>query len=78
MSAVVEPPRGARFPDRVWDVPILRGLDDRSRRELEAAGRVRKLDRGAVVHRAGDPADVLYVVVEGSCAMGTSDYAIKA
>lgn len=65
MSAVASIER--RFPDAVWDVPVLRGLDDRARRELEAAGRVREVARGASVHRGGEPADALYVVVSGAC-----------
>lgn len=64
-SAAVRTER--RFPDVVWDVPVLRGLDARSRRELEAAGRIRHLERGESIHRAGEPADSICVVVSGAC-----------
>jgi Fe-S-cluster-containing dehydrogenase component/CRP-like cAMP-binding protein len=68
MSAAISS-RAARFPERVWDVPVLRSLDARSRSELEAAGRLRDVRANDVVFRAGDPADVIYVVVEGACTI---------
>jgi Fe-S-cluster-containing dehydrogenase component/CRP-like cAMP-binding protein len=54
-----------RFPEAVWDVPILRGLDARARAEIEAAGRVRRVRAGDVVRRAGEPADAIHVVTKG-------------
>lgn len=57
----------APWPDVVWNASLLRPLDARSRGEIAAAGRLRTLRAGEVVHRAGDPADVLYVVVRGAC-----------
>lgn len=65
MSAAVSR-RTQRFPEKVWDVPVLRSLDARSRGEIEAAGRMRDVREGEVVFQAGDPADVLCVVVEGA------------
>ena len=59
----------ARWPDVVWDAAVLRGLDARARAEIEAAGRVRPMRRGDVLYRAGDPADALYVVIEGACSL---------
>jgi Fe-S-cluster-containing dehydrogenase component/CRP-like cAMP-binding protein len=58
-----------RWPDGVWDAAVLRGLDARARSEIEAAGRLRSLRPGDVVYRAGEPADTLYVVVEGACGL---------
>jgi Fe-S-cluster-containing dehydrogenase component len=58
-----------RWPELVWDAAVLRGLDARARTEIEAAGRLRALRAGEIVYRAGEPADALYVVVEGSCAL---------
>ncbi|HVJ94997.1 MAG TPA: cyclic nucleotide-binding domain-containing protein, partial [Labilithrix sp.] len=57
------------FPEIVWDVPLLRGLDARARGELAAAGRVRHLRAGDVLFKPGDPADALYVVASGACAL---------
>jgi Fe-S-cluster-containing dehydrogenase component/CRP-like cAMP-binding protein len=59
----------ARWPDVVWDAVVLRGLDARARSEIEAAGRLRTLKSDEVVYRAGEPADALYVVVEGACVL---------
>ena len=53
------------WPAAVWRSPWLRGLDVASRAALEAAGHVRRLDRGATVFAAGDPADAFFVVSEG-------------
>lgn len=53
------------WPELVWSVPILRGLDERARAELQAAGAVRDLREGAKVYAAGAPADAFFVVVEG-------------
>ncbi len=59
----------SRWPDAVWDAPILRGLDARARSELQAAGRLIELRAGERVFRAGDPADALYVVASGVCTL---------
>jgi Fe-S-cluster-containing dehydrogenase component/CRP-like cAMP-binding protein len=58
-----------RWPEVVWDAAVLRGIDARSRAEIEAAGRLRKMKRDEVVYRPGEPADALYVVVEGACVL---------
>jgi Fe-S-cluster-containing dehydrogenase component len=55
-----------RWPEVVWEAPVLRGIDARARSEIEAAGHLRSLREGDVVYRAGEPADALYVVVDGS------------
>jgi Fe-S-cluster-containing dehydrogenase component len=44
---------------------MLRGLDERARLEIQAAGALRKLDAGAAVYGPGAPADAFYVVVDG-------------
>lgn len=59
----------ARFPDLVWETAVLRGLDARARGEIEAAGRLLTLRAGEHVYRGGDPADALFVVVEGEVAL---------
>ena len=66
MTAAVLPPR---WPEVVWDAAVLRGLDARARAEIEASGRLRKMVPGEIVYRPGQPADALYVVVEGACAL---------
>ena len=59
----------SRWPDVVWDAAVLRGIDARARAEIEASGRLRKMVPGEIVYRPGQPADALYVVVEGACAL---------
>lgn len=59
----------APWPDVVWDVSMLRGLDARGRSEIEAAGTVRELRAGEVLFRQGDPADALFVVASGVCTI---------
>ena len=66
MTAAVLP---KRWPDVVWDAAVLRGIDARARAEIEAAGRLHSVARGAVVYRAGEPADALFVVVDGACSL---------
>ena len=55
----------ASWPESVWDAPLLRPLDARARSEIAAAGRLRSTAKGDVVHRIGEPADMLSVVVRG-------------
>ncbi|MBX3230967.1 MAG: cyclic nucleotide-binding domain-containing protein [Labilithrix sp.] len=57
------------WPTVVWDASLLRGLDARARAEIEAAGRVRRLAKDELLFRHGDPADALFVVASGSCAL---------
>ena len=57
------------WPAVVWDASLLRGLDDRARAEIEAAGRVRELKKNDVLFRSGEPADALFVVASGACAL---------
>lgn len=57
------------WPDVVWDASLLRGLDARARAEIEAAGRVRNLKKNDVLFKHGDPADALFVVAAGACAL---------
>lgn len=59
----------ARWPEVVWDAAVLRGIDARARAEIEAAGRLRPIKCGDAVYRAGEPADALYVVIEGACTL---------
>ena len=54
-----------RWPDAVWRSPWLRGIDDVARAAIEAAGRVRTLEKGARVFAVGEPADAFFVVGEG-------------
>ena len=57
------------WPEVVWDASLLRGLDARARAEIEAAGRVRTLKKNEVLFTHGDPADALFVVASGACAL---------
>ncbi len=53
------------WPDLIWDAAALRGVDERGRAEIEAAGRVDDLKRGAKVFSIGEPADDFFVVEHG-------------
>jgi len=57
------------WPDEIWRAPVLRGLDARARSEIEAAGELRDLSRGARVFDAGEPADAFFVVETGRVAI---------
>ncbi len=68
--------RGARSPKQVERWPaivegaaVLRGLDDRARREIAEAGALLHLEAGEAVYRAGDSGDSFYVVAEGHVAL---------
>lgn len=62
-----------RFPELVWSAAMLRGLDARAQREIEAAGAVRVVKTNDVVFRAGEPADAFFVVVEGAVELRVGD-----
>jgi Fe-S-cluster-containing dehydrogenase component/CRP-like cAMP-binding protein len=53
------------WPRPVWESPWLRELDPAAQAQIEAAGRVRSLDKGARVYAPGDPADAFFVVGAG-------------
>ncbi len=54
------------WPAAVFDAPVLRGLDARSRDELEAAGALVDVAAGERVYASGDVGDAFYVVVSGA------------
>lgn len=58
-----------RWPARALDAAVLRGLDDRARREIAEAGALLRREAGEVVYRAGDTGDTFYVVAEGRVAL---------
>jgi len=53
------------WPGVVWGAAILRGLDERGRREIEAAGKLHEKVLGERLYADGDAADAVYVVVQG-------------
>lgn len=60
----------------VWAAPVMRGLDPAARRTLAAAGRLRAFAPGHVVFGEHDPADAIYVVLDGQvdlCAQRRGD-----
>ena len=59
----------SHWPDVVWSSPVLRGLDERARAEIEAAGALRELGAGDAVYRAGEAADAFFVLAEGACEL---------
>ncbi|WP_437878968.1 cyclic nucleotide-binding domain-containing protein [Sorangium sp. So ce513] len=63
-------PDGPRaWPPGVFDAPLLRGLDERARREIAEAGRLRAPSADEVVYRAGDAGDAFFVVASGRVAL---------
>lgn len=57
------------WPDAVFASPLLRGLDERGRAEVTAAGSLLDLADGDAVYRAGEPADAFYVVARGAAVV---------
>ncbi|WP_437751159.1 cyclic nucleotide-binding domain-containing protein [Sorangium sp. So ce1389] len=57
------------WPAGVFDAPLLRGLDERARREIAGAGRLRALSPDEVAYRAGDIGDVFFVVASGRVSL---------
>ncbi|WP_437873644.1 cyclic nucleotide-binding domain-containing protein [Sorangium sp. So ce363] len=61
--------RPEAWPPAVFDAPLLRGLDERARREIAGAGRLRSLSLDEVAYRAGDAGDAFFVVASGRVAL---------
>jgi Fe-S-cluster-containing dehydrogenase component/CRP-like cAMP-binding protein len=68
VSATV-PDVGVPFPPSVFEAQVLRGLDARARREIEAAGRLMVLGPGAKVFRSGEQGEAFFVVADGEIAL---------
>jgi CRP-like cAMP-binding protein len=61
--------RAVRWPAVVLDAPVLRGLDERARREIAEAGALLRREAGEIVYRAGEAGDTFFVVAEGRVAL---------
>lgn len=61
----------APWPAAVWSSPLLRGLDDRGRREIEASGKLVEKRPDESVYADGEPADVVFVVAKGVVSVTT-------
>jgi len=57
------------WPTAVFKAPLLRGLDDRGRRELASCGELRELATDEVVYERGDKSDYVFVVADGEIAL---------
>lgn len=57
------------WPTAVFKAPLLRGLDDRGRRELASCGELREVTAGDVVFERGDTSDFVFVVAAGVVAL---------
>jgi Fe-S-cluster-containing dehydrogenase component/CRP-like cAMP-binding protein len=55
----------ASWPKALFQSPILRGLDERGRRELALSGELRELSAGESLYRPGDKGETLFVVATG-------------
>lgn len=53
------------WPEAAFRVPVLRGLDERGRGEVQSSGRLLELRPGEVLFEPGDPSDSLFVVLRG-------------
>ncbi|MEO8796521.1 MAG: cyclic nucleotide-binding domain-containing protein, partial [Polyangiaceae bacterium] len=53
------------WPDVVWGAAALRGVDERGRSEIEAAGGLQTHARGELIFASGEPADDFFVVESG-------------
>jgi len=49
----------------VFRAPVLRGLDERGRSDVQSSGRLFELAAGEALFEPGDPSDALFVVVRG-------------
>ncbi len=54
------------WPSAAWTTPVLRGLDDASRRLLARAGRIARHGAAATIYREGDAGDSFFVVADGT------------
>ena len=66
MSAATTDEAAPRWPPAVLDAPVLRGLEARARREIEAAGALRRVRDGEPIYRAGEGGDAFFVVASGA------------
>lgn len=66
MSPATTDEAGTRWPPAVLDAPVLRGLEARARREIEAAGALRRVRDGEPVYRAGEGGETFFVVASGA------------
>lgn len=53
------------WPEAVFRAPLLRGLDERGRTEVQSSGRLLEVAAGDVLFEAGEPSDALFVMVSG-------------
>lgn len=51
------------------DVPLFANLNRRHLRKVAGQGRIRRIHEGAAIVRAGEPGDVLYVVLDGEVSV---------
>ncbi|AUX43908.1 hypothetical protein SOCE26_053640 [Sorangium cellulosum] len=61
--------RPGAFPPAVFNAPLLRGLDERARREIAEAGRLRSLALDEVAYRAGEAGGAFFVVASGRLSL---------
>ncbi len=57
------------WPENVFQAPLLRGINERGRRELASCGELRRIEAGATAYRRGDESDYVFVVAEGEIAL---------
>lgn len=67
MTAADDAPGG--WPRGLFQSPLLRGLDDRGRRELVVSGALVEVAEGEQLYRRGDKGETLYVVASGQVSL---------
>lgn len=60
------------WPEVVWGAAALRGVDERGRAEIEAAGKLASIEKNATVFAPGEPADDFFVVESGEVTLSAT------
>jgi CRP/FNR family transcriptional regulator, cyclic AMP receptor protein len=69
-SAPTDVPTDAReWANVLADVPLFANLNRRHLRKVAGQGRIRRIHEGASIVRAGEPGDMLYVVLDGEVSV---------
>lgn len=68
-SASPDPVAARAWPRAVFEAAVLRGLDERARSEIQAAGKLRSLAAGEHAYDPGDRGEAFFVVASGCVSL---------